>query len=294
MSVLEWDKVGEKVYENGVEKGVFYIINNAGVYNDGVAWNGLVSVTESPSGAEANDQYADNIVYASLRSAERFGATIEAFTYPSEANAALDGSASPTPGVSLGQQKRPTFGFSYVSKIGNDLDPDAGEKIHLVYGATANPSEKAYTTVNDSPEAATFSWELTTIPVYVGTISGTNYKPLATITIDTTKEDPDAVETLKEFLYGTAGTDPSLPSPAAVVALFSGAVLTATPTKPAYVDATNVMTIPTIAGVAYFMDGEALAAGPYTLTENKLVTAAPTIGYKFPPGIDDDWLIGDF
>lgn len=295
MSVLQWDQTGEKVYENGVEKGVFYTVNGAGAYNNGYAWNGLVSVTESPSGAEVNKQYADNRVYASLRSAEEFGATVEAFTYPRESIPALDGAATPTPGVALGQQGRPTFGMSYVSKIGNDLDPDAGEKIHLIYGASANPSEKAYTTVNDSPEAATFSWELTTSPVGVGTIGGTEYKPLATITIDTTKEDPDAVATLREFLYGTAGTDPSLPSPAAVVALFSGAVLTATPTEPTYDNTTNVMTVPTITGVAYYMDDELLAPGAQpAFTTNHMVEARPAVGYKFPANIDTDWLIGDF
>lgn len=295
MSVLKWDQTGEKVYENGVEKGVFYTVSGAGVYDNGVAWNGLVSVTESPSGAEVNKQYADNIVYASLRSAEEFGATIEAFTYPFEAIPALDGSASPTPGLSLGQQGRPTFGFSYVSKIGNDLNPDAGEKIHLVYGATANPSEKALTTVNDSPEATTFSWELTTSPVQVGTIGGTAYKPLSTITVDTTKESADAVATLREFLYGTEGTDPSLPPPAAVVAMFSGAVLTATPTEPTYDTTTNVMTVPTVTGVSYYMDDELLAPGPQpALTENKMVEARPTVGYKFPNNVDSDWMIGDF
>ena len=294
MSVLAWDQTGEKVYENGVEKGVFYTVSGAGVYDNGYAWNGLVSVTESPSGAEVNKQYADNRVYASLRSAEEFGATIEAFTYPLQAIPALDGSATPTPGVALGQQGRPTFGFSYVSKVGNDLNPDAGEKIHLIYGASANPSEKAMTTVNESPEAATFSWELTTSPVAVGTIGGTEYKPLSTITIDTTKEDPAAVSTLREFLYGTAGTDPSLPTPASVVALFSGAVLTATPTEPTYDGPTNTMTVPSITGVEYYMDDTLLAAGPVVLTENKVVEARPAMGYKFTQPVDSDWLIGDF
>lgn len=294
MSVLTWDQTGEKVYENGVEKGVFYTVNGAGAYDNGYAWNGLVSVTESPSGAEVNKQYADNRVYASLRSAEEFGATIEAFTYPLEAIPALDGAASPTPGVSLGQQGRTTFGFSYVTKVGNDLNPDAGEKIHLVYGATANPSEKAYTTVNDSPEAATFSWELTTTPVDVGTVNSVAYKPTATITVDTTKETPSAVATLKDFLYGTAGSDPSLPSPAAVIAMFTSATLTATPTEPTYDGPTNTMTVPTIAGVEYYMDDTLLAAGPVVLTENKIVVARPAIGYTFPPNVDTDWLIGDF
>jgi len=296
MSVLQWDQTGEKVYENGVEKGVFYTVNAAGDYTNGYAWNGLVSVTESPSGAEVNKQYADNRVYASLRSAEEFGATVEAFTYPPESVAALDGAATPTPGVAVGQQGRSTFGMSYVTKIGNDLNPDAGEKIHLVYGATANPSEKAYTTVNDSPEAATFSWELTTTPVDVGTVNSVEYKPTSTITIDTTKEDPAAVSTLKEFLYGTAGTDPSLPSPAAVLAIFTSATLTATPTEPTYDTTTNVMTVPSIAGVSYYDDDDTLlATGPQpAFTRNHVITARPNVGYKFPPDIDTDWLIGDF
>lgn len=294
MTALKWDQTGERVFENGVEKGVFYIPNSAGQYTDGVAWNGLVSVTESPSGAEVNKQYADNRVYASLRSAEEFGATVEAFTYPPESIQALDGAATPTPGLALGQQGRTSFGMSYVTKIGNDLNPEAGEKIHLVYGATANPSEKAYNTVNDSPEAATFSWELTTDPVAVGTVNGVEYKPLSTITLDTTKEDPEAVSTLKEFLYGTEGTDPSLPSPAAVLAIFSGATLTVTPTVPTYDDATNTLTIPSVTGVAYSINDQIVPAGPIVLTENTLVTATPTVGYKFPPKIDNDWLFGDF
>lgn len=294
MSVLQWDQTGERRYENGVEKGVFYTVNAAGAYDNGYAWNGLVSVTESPSGAEVNKQYADNRVYASLRSAEEFGATIEAFTYPDEAIPALDGADVITPGVVLGQQGRPTFGFSYVSKVGNDLNPDAGEKIHLVYGCTANPSEKAMTTVNDSPEATTFSWELTADKVAVGTVNGTTYKPAATITIDTTKESADAVDTLREFLYGTEGTDPSLPSPAAVIAMFSGATLQVTPTEPAYDDATNTMTVPSITGVEYLVDDQVVPAGPLVLTENKIVKARPTIGYKFPSNVDPDWLVGDF
>jgi len=295
MSVLQWDQTGEKVYENGVEKGVFYTVDGAGAYANGYAWNGLVSVTESPSGAEVNKQYADNRVYASLRSAEEFGATVEAFTYPMESIQALDGSSSPTPGVALGQQGRTTFGMSYVTKVGNDLNPDAGEKIHLIYGATANPSEKAYTTVNDSPEAATFSWELTTTPVDVGTVNSVEYKPASTITIDTTKESADAVATLRDFLYGTAGSDPSLPSPAAVIAMFTSATLEVTPTEPAYDTTTNVMTVPTITGVAYYMDGELLSSGAQpAFTANHIVEARPTVGYKFPANVDTDWLIGDF
>lgn len=295
MPVLMWDQTGEKVYENGVEKGVFYTVNGAGVYNNGYAWNGLISVTESPSGAEVNKQYADNRVYVSLRSAEEFGGTVEAFTYPQESIPALDGSATPTLGVAVGQQGRPTFGMSYITKVGNDLNPDAGEKIHLIYGASANPSEKNYTTVNESPEAATFSWELTTSPVDVGTVNAVEYKPVSTITIDTRLEDPDAVATLKEFLHGTAGSDPSLPSPAAVITIFTSTTIEVTPTEPSYDTGTDIMTVPSIAGVEYYMDDELLAAGAQpAFTENHMVEARPAIGYKFPPNVDTDWLIGDF
>lgn len=290
MSVLQWDKTGERVFENGVDQGVLYIPNAGGVYDSGHAWNGLVTVTESPSGAEATKTYADNRVYATLVSAEEYGASIEAYTYPDEW-AQCDGSATPTPGVALGQQSRKSFGLSYRTKVGNDLDPDAGYKIHLVYGCTAAPSEKAHNTINDSPEATTFSYELTTTPVDVGTIGAVTYKPVSTITIDSTKEDPATMATLEEFLYGTAGTDPSLPTPAAVVAMFTAAVLTATPTEPTYNAATDTITIPSIAGVVYYIDGEVVAAGPVVISETTIVKAMPAVGYKFPPNTDDDWQI---
>jgi hypothetical protein len=294
MTTLTWDKAGERLYETGVDHGVLYIPNGAGVYDTGSSWNGLTTVTESPSGAESNPQYADNIKYLNLVSAEEFGGTIEAFMYPPEFEQ-CDGTASPTPGVGIGQQSRKTFGLSYRTKVGNDLDgQDHGYKLHLVYGALAAPSEKAYATINDSPEAITFSWEFTTTPVEVGTISGTMYKPTATITIDSTKVDADDLATLEEFLYGTAGTDPSLPTPAAVIALFSGAVLTVTPTAPTYDNASNTMTVPTVAGVTYYVDDEVVPAGPMVLTENKMVEARPNVGYKFTQPSDSDWLIGDF
>ncbi|AWN05880.1 major tail protein [Streptomyces phage CricKo] len=293
MTALTWDQAGERLFETGVDHGVLYIPDNVGAYVEGYAWNGLTAVTESPSGAESNPQYADNIKYLNLVSAEEFGGTIEAFTYPDEFGQ-CDGSASPTPGVSIGQQTRKTFGLSYRTKVGNDLaGQDAGYKLHLVYGALAAPSEKAYATVNDSPEAITLSWEFTTTPVEVGVISGVTYKPTASLTIDSTKVDAEALETLEEFLYGTAGTDPSLPSPAAVVAMFSGTVLTATPTEPAYDNATNTLTIPTVTGVTYYINGTAQVAGPVVLTENVIVEARPNLGYKFPSNVDTDWAKGD-
>jgi hypothetical protein len=194
---LEWDKVGERFYETGVDRGVLYIPNASGVYDSGVAWNGLISVSESPTGAEATPQYADNIKYLNLISAEDFEATIEAFTYPDEF-AQFDGVASAAAGVMISQQTRGHFGLSYRSLVGNDVDgTDLGYKIHLIYGAMAAPTEKAYGTVNESPEALTFSWELTTTPVAVS-----GFKPTASLVIDSRTADPANLATLEEILYG--------------------------------------------------------------------------------------------
>lgn len=288
MSVLEWDKVGERKYETGADHAVLYIPDNFGVYVDGFAWNGLVSMTESPSGAESTKQYADNIPYLNLVSAEEFGGTLEAFMWPDEWNQ-CDGSAEPTPGVALGQQGRKSFGLSYRTKVGTDLNADAGYKLHLIYGALAAPSEKGYTTVNDSPEAITFSWEITTTPVNVGTIGGTVYKPTASLTIDSTKVDADALATLEEMLYGTAGTDATLPTPAEVVALFAGTVVEVTPGVPTYVDGTDTLTVPGTTGVVYRVNGVVTAAGPVVITEDVVVTATPALGYKFPAVVADEW-----
>ena len=201
---LVWDKTGERWYETGTDHGVLYPVKDDGTYDAGVVWNGLTAVTEQPGGAEETALYADDIKYASLRSAETFGATIEAYTYPDEF-AMCDGSAEPTPGVYIGQQGRKSFGFSYRTQIGNDTsqESDDGYKLHLVYGATASPSEKAYATINDSPEAITFSWEITTNPVNV-----TGHKPTALITIDSRKCDPEALAALEEILYGKDPTGP--------------------------------------------------------------------------------------
>lgn len=218
---LTWDKVGERVYETGIDRGVLYLPDEAGAYSSGYAWNGLVSVTESPSGAEPSPQYADNIKYLNLISAEEFGGTIEAFTYPDEF-AQCDGSAEPSPGVAIGQQNRRTFGLSYRTKVGTDLSPDAGYKLHLVYGALAAPSEKAYATINDSPEALTFSWEISTTPVEV-----TGFKPTAVLTVDSTKAAAEDLTQLETMLYGTdgdPGAGPSLPLPNEVIALFGALV----------------------------------------------------------------------
>jgi len=292
MTKLLWDQVGERLYETGVDHGVLYIPNSSGVFNDGVAWNGLTTVTESPTGAEVTKTYADNIPYLSLVSVEEFGATIEAYTYPDEF-AQFDGMLVHEGGVYVGQQTRKTFGLSYRTRLGNDLaGTDHGYKLHLIYNALAAPSEKAYASINDSPEAITFSWELTTTPVEVGTVGGVAYKPTASLVIDSTKVDVLALAALEDLLYGTVGTDPSLPLPAAVMALFTGTIVTATPTAPTYNASTDIITIPSVTGVIYMIDGEVVPAGAYgPITANTVVNAVPAQGYKFPAVTDDDWLI---
>lgn len=208
MPKLVWDKTGERYYETGVKQGVLYPIDNKGTYPKGVAWNGLTNVTESPSGAEATALYADDIKYLNLISTEEFGGTIEAYTYPDEF-AECDGSASLATGVYIGQQPRKTFGFSYRTTLGNDVDNNNyGYKLHLVYGALASPSEKAYASINDSPEAITFSWEFSTTPVNV-----TGFKPTACITIDSTKVDAEKLTALEKILYGDDETEARLPLP---------------------------------------------------------------------------------
>lgn len=215
MSKIVWDKTGERLYETGVKNGVLYL-QSEGVYNNGVAWNGLTAVTESPSGAEATALYADDMKYLNLYSAEEFGATIEAYTYPDEF-AECDGSKELVDGVMIGQQTRKSFGLCYRTVIGNDTDGEAhGYKLHIIYGAMASPSEKAYATINDSPEAITFSWEVTTTPVNV---SGA--KPTASVVIDSTKADPTKLAALEVILYGkdpttdggNDGVAPRLPLP---------------------------------------------------------------------------------
>lgn len=220
MAKLVWDQTGDRLYETGVSKGVLYPIQSDGAYSKGVAWNGLSSVTESPSGAEANPIYADDMKYLNLLSAEEFSATIEAYTYPDEF-AECDGSADIATGVSIGQQKRKIFGLCYRTVLGNDVDSnDHGYKLHLIYGCMAAPSEKAYTSINDSPEAITFSWEVSTTPVNV-----TGFKPTASITIDSTKAKKEKLTALEEILYGKDGSDTSvnarLPLPDEIATLMS-------------------------------------------------------------------------
>lgn len=215
MSKIVWDETGKRLYETGVKQGVLYPMQTNGTYSRGVAWNGLTAVTESPSGAEASPIYADDIKYLNLISAEEFGATIEAYTYPDEFGL-CDGSIEIQPGVNIGQQSRKTFGLSYRTAIGNDTEStDYGYKLHLIYGALAAPSEKGYSTINDSPEAITFSWEITTTPVSVN-----NFKPTASLTIDSTKVDPKKLAALELILYGNDGVDARLPLPDEIAEIF--------------------------------------------------------------------------
>lgn len=288
MSKLTWDQVGERFYETGVDHSVLYIPNAQGEYESGYSWSGMVGVTESPSGAEANAQYADNIKYLNLVSAEEFGGTIEAFTYPDEFEQ-CDGTASPVAGVTIGQQNRKTFGLSYRTKIGSDLESDHAYKIHLLYGALASPSEKAYKTVNDSPEAITFSWEFKTTPVDVGTVGGVTYKPTASLVIDSSKTDATVLATIEDILYGTEGVDARLPLPAEIFGLLEGTVVEVAPVAPSYDDATHTITIPTVTGVVYKVNGSEVT-GTVVITDDTIVTAHASMGYKFPKVTDNDWL----
>jgi hypothetical protein len=218
MPKLIWDKAGERVYETGVRNGVLYLQDATGAYPAGVAWNGLTAVTESPSGAESTPLYADDTKYLNLMSAEEFGATIEAYTYPDDF-AKCDGSAELVTGVMIGQQSRQPFGMVYKTVIGNDTEGEAhGYKLHLIYGATASPSEKAYSTINDSPEAITFSWEVATTPVPV-----TGHKPTASLTIDSTKVDATKLAALEDKLFGSATGTATLPLPDEIKTLMATA-----------------------------------------------------------------------
>ena len=215
MAKLVWDQSGQRFYETGVKMGVLYVQDSSGAYPKGVAWNGLTAVNEAPSGAEATPLYADDIKYLNLRSAEEFGATIEAYTYPEEFEA-CDGSAELAPGVKIGQQARNAFGLCYRTVVGNDIaGNDFGYKLHIIYGATAAPSEKAYATINDSPEAITFSWEVSCTPVDVD-----GFKPTASLVIDSTKVDAEKLAALEAKLYGDESTEAMLPLPAEIAEIF--------------------------------------------------------------------------
>lgn len=215
MAKLVWDADSKKTYETGVDHGVLYLKDATGAYSTGIAWNGLTAVTENPSGAESTPLYADNIKYLNLRSVEEFGCTIEAYTYPLEFME-CDGSAELVPGVYVGQQARKPFGFAYRTVLGNDTLGEAyGYKLHLVYGCDASPSEKGYQTINDSPDAITFSWEVNTTPVNVNG----SLKPTATLVIDSTQVDKEKLAALEDILYGTSENEPRLPLPAEIATL---------------------------------------------------------------------------
>ena len=218
MAKLVWDATGERKYENGVRNGVLYVMDASGTYPKGVAWNGLTAVTESPSGAEATALYADDVKYLNLISAEEFGATVEAYTYPDEF-AQCNGEASLVDGVTIGQQPRKTFGMAYRTVLGNDIENESyGYKLHLIYGAVASPSEKAYATINDSPEAITFSWELKTTPVVVD-----GFKPTASLTIDSTKANAEKLSALEDILFGSESGEARLPLPNEIATLMNAA-----------------------------------------------------------------------
>ena len=283
MTALTWDQVGAREYETGVDHGVLYPSGDPGV-----AWNGLVTVTESPQGAEATPTYADNIKYLNLISVETFEGTIEAYTYPDEFGE-CDGSVALSAGVRIAQQTRKAFGLSYRTLKGNDVDgTDFGYKLHLLYGATAQPSERAYTTVNDSPEAITFSWGISTIPVAV-----TDHKPTALLTIDSDEVDPDALADLEAILYGSVGVDPRLPLPDEVADLFEGTTTEAHLTganAPTYNSGTHVVTIPSVTGVVWRINGVVATPGAQaamTVGQTSLVTASAAPGYMITG--DDDW-----
>lgn len=213
MPRLIWDAIGEKFYEMGTKMGVLYPMNNEGTYENGVAWNGLTAVTESPSGAEETKLYADDIKYASLRSAEDYGFTIEAYTYPPEWEP-CDGSAQVAIGVTIGQQKRKAFGFSWVTTVGNDVTDEAGQKIHVVWNSTASPSEKSYATINDNPDAITFSWECSSSPVNVA-----NHRPTSHLEINCAKLKEKTVKAIQDKLWGGESTEATLPTPDELITL---------------------------------------------------------------------------
>lgn len=289
MAVLSWDQTGQRFYETGVDRCVLYIPDAGGVYTNGVAWNGVTAITESPTGAETNPQFADNIKYLNLFSLEEYEMTLEAYTYPDQF-AQFDGTWIAYQGVYVGQQNRTPFGLSYRTRLGNDLlSDDYGYKLHLVYNCLASPSERSYNTVNDSPEAITFSWDIATTPVNV-----TGRKPTSIITIDTTKVVAANLTALTNALWGTGGTDPRLPFPDEVIAMFAGSLTTVTATAPTFVSTTGVITIPTVTGVRYRRaDTGAIVTGTVTIAGASgaylSITAEPLNGYVLSLSSDDDW-----
>jgi hypothetical protein len=285
MAEIVWDVLEERFIEQGVDHGVLYDYE-AGAYVNGVAWNGLVSVTQSPTGAESNKQYADNIVYANLLSAEEFAATIECFMAPDKFDR-YNGVAKTASGLRIGQQNRPVFGFSWRTGKGTAADPDSGYIIHIAYGCQASPSEKAHTTKSDTPEPATFSFALTTTGVAVPGYSTTAY-----VSVDSTDPDVDPANlaALEAVLYGDAVNPPRLPLPAELDTMLGDGVLTDTPVEPAFDEGTDTITIPADPGTDYYIDGELVADGPVVITEDTIVEARPAAGYTFTGVFVDRWL----
>jgi hypothetical protein len=290
MTKLAWDGSGQRKFETGVDHGVLYPNGE-----DGVAWNGLTTVTETPGGADNNKTYADNIVYGALRAAETFGGTIEAYTCPDEF-LECDGFVM-RDGVVIGQQPRKGFGMYYRTIVGTDLDPEAGHKHHFVYGATTSPSERAYATVNDSPEMTAFSWEFESSPVSFTDAANLDLKPTAILTIDDTSPlvDADALADLLDIALGTVSDDPRLPTPDEVLAVFSTGLTdvstTHTANQPTYVDGTHVITLPSVTGIQWKIDGVNKSPGAQpalTSGQTKTVTATPAAGYNVVG--DDEWI----
>jgi hypothetical protein len=286
VAVLVFDDVGNRKFETGVDHGVLYPLNQSnGLYDTGFAWNGLTGVKEKPTGATQNPAYADNLKYLNLISVETFSGEITAFTYP-DAFGLCDGTTEPASGVLVGQQSRQKFGLSYRTQLGDDLNADAGYKLHLVYGALASPSEKDYATLNDSPNAVSFTWAFDCVGV-----TYTGGAVVSLITIDSTKVDATALADLEQFLYGTSGTAPSLPPPDSVIALFTGSITAITLTAPTF-DGAHTITIPTETGVTYYVDGVVHAGGTQLLTtgQKKIVSATANAGYVFNTPYVDHWL----
>lgn len=284
MTALVWDKLEERFFEQGVDHGVLYE-GVAGTYVNGVAWNGLTAVNAAPSGAEPNKQYADNIVYVTLMSVEEFSATIEAFMAPPEFDQ-YNGIAKTASGMKVGQQARGQFGFYWRSIKGNAVNEDLGFIHHLAYGCQASPSEKNNATKNDTPELATFSWSLSTTPVEFP-----GGRPTALVEIDSTDPDVDAgnLADLLTILHGSPGNAPRLPLPAEVDSILNAGILLSTPVEPAF-DGVDDITIPTVAGVQYFIGGVLQTPGVKTITVDTIVTAKPAAGYRFTGTFVDAWL----
>jgi hypothetical protein len=287
MTALTWDDLAGRFFETGVSNGVLYS-QTAGVYDFGEAWNGLTNVTEQPSGAESNKQYADNLPYLNLFSLEQFGAAVSCFAAP-DGFLVFDGVAKTANGVQIGMQSRPVFGFSWQTKKGNALDEDLGFILHLAYGLQASPSEKSYDTVNDSPAPLTFSWTFSSTPVVVS-----GHKPTAIVKIDSTDPDVDQdnLAALMTILYGAPGVDPRLPLPDEVDTIMGTGVTAVTPAQPTYNSGTDIVTIPATVGVIYSVGGVDVASGAYgPITDDVLIHARPAAGYTFTGVFVTDWLI---